>query len=204
MGRLEIEELVPLALANQAGATQVEYALYFWMTDVDLQMATPYPVITQAGDEYVGEGVISKPASVVAGWAAWFKDMPVIGKFARATEIGASAVGKIATLFGFSRPLLLEDVRHFKPRLFGPLAFTEGRDNAYGLTLDPKNEVTIDPCVIGLPGQDSMALGNITAREGVVAFFDWQGADTAGTMLARLPVTPTVVDATDGAVNPSL
>lgn len=147
---------------------------------MDLQVSTPYPLVTQAGDEYIGEGVISKPASTVARWANWLSDVPVIGRFARATEIGANAVSGIASIFGFSKPLMLEDLRHFKPRLFGPFAITEGRDNAYKLTLDPKNEVSIDPSIIGLPAKDSMAFANIISREGLIGDFDWLGEHISG------------------------
>lgn len=34
MGRLYFTEYVPLAMANNAGAANVEYSLYLWMTDV--------------------------------------------------------------------------------------------------------------------------------------------------------------------------
>lgn len=193
MGRLELTELVPLRMANAAGATTVEYSLFLWMTEVELQLPTPYPVIAQS-DEYSGEGVISKPASVLAGWASWFKDVPVIGKFARATEIGANAVSGIASIFGFSRPLQLADVHHFRPRYFGPMANTSGKDLSLKLTQDPKNEVTIDPTVLGLPPVDSMAFANIISREGVIAFFDWNGNQASGTTLARIPVSPAVID----------
>lgn len=203
MGRLICTEFVPLALANAAGATTVEWSLFLWMTDVELTMPTPYPLISQA-DEYTVEGVISKPATWVAGMANKLAGLPVIGRFARATEIGASAVASIASLFGFSRPVMLEDIRHFRPRLYGALAVTEGRDPVAKLTVDPKNEITVDPGTLGLESSDPLAIANITQREGVIGFFDWSGADGSGTTLASFPVTPMVCSGVDGAIVPTV
>lgn len=173
MGRLTLQEIVPLAQANQPGAADVDWSLYLWMTDVQLQMPTPWGPITQAGDEYAGEGVISKPASFVANVASHLSRIPIIGRFARATEIGAGAVSRIASIFGFSRPTQLADLTHFRPRLFGPLAVTEGADLSHKMTLDPKNELTVDPRVVGVEGKDDMALANIITRPGLVGFVNW-------------------------------
>lgn len=98
---------------------------------------------------------------------------------------------------------MLEDMRHFKPRLFSTLAVDEGRDNAYKLTLDPKSEVTIDPSLIGLPSEDSLAIANIVEREGVIAFFDWDGSWLVGHVMAQFPVTPAICDSVPGIVTPT-
>jgi len=95
MGFLILKSMVDLKNVNVSGATgasDVTYSIYAWMEDVEMILPTsseavitpPVRAFTREADEY---GVVSKPASVVANVASKLASVPVIGSYARATEM---------------------------------------------------------------------------------------------------------------------
>ena len=131
-------------------------------------------------------GVISGPASVIASGASLFEDLPIIGPFALATRIGASAVGEIARLFGFSRPR--DDSKPGYPHAAN-YAVSIGEVRAKQLTTDPNQEVTIDASFLGDKG-DSLSFQNTIMRSGYCYRFAWTQSHTSGQALFKLPVSP--------------
>ena len=171
--------------------------VYLWATDVTLTMPTskslpPLPSQSGAmnsGDEY-GQGIISKPASAVAKAAGALKSIPLIRPYARATEIVASGVGDVARLFGYSRPAVITDPVIMKPVPLGNVANVDAADPVNKLTLDSKNEVTIDPRVTGLEGKDEMGVLDYVKRESYLTTFNWTSAAAPGDMLFNCRVAP--------------
>ncbi len=102
----------PLDIAVTGGTTTVTVQTYAWLTDVEL-MGTTCRLSLQ-GDEYI-QGPISSVATSVANAAKALVKTPVIGKFARATELGFRAAGQIASLFGFTNVPVIEPVHGFHP-----------------------------------------------------------------------------------------
>lgn len=152
--------------------------------------------VAHAGDEY-GNGPISKVANSIAIGADALSDVPTIGPFARASSLVAQGVGRLASLFGYSRPTILTNVAPYKPMYLGNLANTDAGDSSQKLTLDSKQEVTIDPRVVGLPSQDEMSIRSIAGRESYWRTFMWGGATgstgntfNAGDRIMNCVVTP--------------
>jgi hypothetical protein len=145
--------------------------VYLWATDVTLTMPTSRDLpalpsqsgVMNSGDEY-GQGIISKPASAIAKAAGMLKSIPLIRPYARATEIVATGVGDVARLFGYSRPAVITDPNIMKPVPLGNVANVDAADTVYKLTLDSKNEVTVDPRVTGLEGRDEMSVVDYVKR----------------------------------------
>lgn len=142
-----------------------------------------------SGDEY-GQGIISKPASAIASVAGMLTKAPIIGPYARATEMAAGAVGRIASLFGYSRPAVLAPAMPYKPTVCGNLANSSGEDSVMRLTLDPKQEVTVDPRVVGLSGDDELDLVSMSTRESFLTSFPWTPDDQAQRTLISMRVHP--------------
>jgi len=153
----------------------------------------------QSQDEY-GQGPVSRIASTVGSVAGALKKIPVIGKFATATEIGAKAIGGIAKLFGFTNVPVIENVMPYKPNAFPPLASTEIGYPVEKLTLDAKNELSIDPGVLGLPSNDELAVSYIAQKESYLTSFNWLGTDAIDTLKFTSLVTPWLLD-NDGVAN---
>jgi hypothetical protein len=200
MGRIDIATLQQLKHANGATDT-VNISVFAWAEDVALSVPTNvgpgqiapgrFDVEPHAGDEY-GEGIISKPASTVARVAGKLKDVPGIGKYARATEIGAQAIGGAASALGFCKPNVVEPTLPYRPSVMGNMANTNVSDNTTKLSVDAKQELTIDPRTVGLGGDDEMSIKSIATRESFLTSFSWPTSAVGETGLWFSAVTPTL------------
>jgi len=191
MGTLDFDSFTILRHASQ-GTTNVTITVWAHAEDVVLTVPTIAGAFTPQADEYQADGVISGPAAVVSNIAGRLRDAPVIGKFAMATEYAAKAVGSIAKLFGFSRPVILDQPTFVRPRPLANLANTNIKDVADRLTLDAKQELTIDPRTVGLGDVDEMSIANIAKRESYFTRFTWLTTDAHETCLFAACVTPRI------------
>lgn len=187
----------------------VTISVYLWASEVTLTMPTSSdlpPLLSQAGkskksnskgksksmnsgDEY-GQGIISKPASAVAKAAGQLAAIPLIAPYARATQIVATGIGDVARLFGFSRPAVITDTVLQKPCPVGNICNVDAADTVFKLTMDSKNEVTIDPRVTGLEACDEMGIVDYVKRESFIASFNWTSEDAPGDLLFNTRVAP--------------
>jgi len=196
MGTLYFRTLNQLKHAN--GATDVVTVTVFaWAEDVSMSVLTSVDQDTlapQSGEieEANKTGMVSGPATSVAKFAAYLKGVPYIGPFALATEIGAGAVASMAKIFGYCRPAITKAPEPFRPQQVSSLALTNVPDNAQKLTVDDKQELTIDPRISGIGPSDPMNIREIAKRESYLTSFSWNIGTAPDTLLwnARLdPVT---------------
>lgn len=145
-------------------------------------------------DEFTRDGLISKPASAIAKAANMLTMVPYIGPYAKATSMVAEKVGGIARLFGYSRPPILTDTQPIVPRFCGNLANTDSPETIYKLTMDSKNELSIDTRTMGLGGTDEMTIQSIASRLTYWRQFDWPESAVSGTLLASMAVQPCCLD----------
>lgn len=191
MGTLNFVTFASFAVAIATAPTSITVKTIAWMTDVEL-MGTTNRLALQA-DEY-GNGAISKPATAVANVAGMLTKIPIIGRFARATEIGANAVSKVAALFGYTNPPNISDVMPIYQMSAPHLATAEISVPYQKLTLDPKTELAIDPTPFGLPNQDELALNYLKKKESFFGSTSWSTNDAEGTQMFNARVTPTLRD----------
>lgn len=188
LGNTRFDVLTPLRSANGVSTAGVTVNVYCWVENVVLSGASAG--YAAQSDEY-GEGCVSKPASWVANIAGRLSDMPIIGPFATATKIGANAVSAIASMFGFTNVPVIDDTIPQHPESFPKLATAEIGFPVEKLTLDPKNELSIDPRIFGLPdGTDELSLIYISGRECWLATSTWSTADTVDTIKFSCLVHP--------------
>jgi len=198
MGELKFINFTTLRSANGASGVGVSVQVYAWAEDIKVAGPT-VGLALQSGDEY-GNGVISAPASAIASGAKWFENIPIIGRFATATRIGASAVSAIASLFGWTNVPVLSNTEPVRPSPFPRLAATDIGYPTEKLTLDSKNELTVDPSVLGLPAIDELAIGNLASRESYLTTAMWDDSDIVDDILFSSRVNPTLYDAESGFV----
>jgi len=178
-------------------AVGVDVTVFAWMEDVELHVTTSVGVAAQsgtssgAGDEY-GTGPVSKLANAVAKASMSVSDVPVIGPYARASSMVAAGVGRLAQLFGFSRPAIIQDISPYKPVYYGNISNTDAGDSTNKLTLDSKQEVTIDPRVAGLSSVDGMTITSIAAHESLIGTFNWTYLDAPNHGLWATRVNPRI------------
>lgn len=144
----------------------------------------------QAGGDEYGTGIISKPASAVAKMMGVLAEIPVIKPFARPSELVASTIGRVAHVFGYSRPAIISDIHRFKNKGTGNLANTDAHEAVVKLTLDSKQELSVDPRTVGLSDVDEMSFDYIKMKEAYLSTINWNESDNSGSELARLSVGP--------------
>lgn len=194
MGKLTFLVLSQLQSATGVTGTGISVNFYAWAEDVVLSGPT-VGLSMQDGDEY-GVGPVSRPASAIANFASRLGDIPIIGPFATATSIGARAVSQIAKLFGYTNVPVIEDQKGVQPRQFPPVATTEIGYPFEKLTIDSKNELTIDHRSVGLEPIDELAISTITRRESYLTSFNWSTSDAHDDKLFTCAVTPQLFDCT--------
>lgn len=196
MGDIIIHGMQNLKHAN--GATDsVTVSVFAWAEEVSLSIPTanePGALSPQAGpmgspDEY-GTGPISRPASMIARAAGALANAPIIGLYAKATQIAANAASSIATAFGYSRPPVLADIQPYRPTYMGNMVNSNVPDSVTKLTYDCKQELSVDPRTMGLGSADEMTLKSIAMRESYLTQFPWAVSSATETLLWNTEVNP--------------
>lgn len=196
MGDITLQSMSPLKHAN--GATDaLVINVFAWAEDVDLSIPTatnPDSITAQmARDEY-GHGAVERTADTVAEVAGVLSFVPGIAPFAMATTMAAGLVGQVAHAFGMSRPTILDDTKPFRPNVMGNMATVNMPDSCTKLTLDAKQETTVDSRVAGLGGADEMAFKSIVTRESYYTQFPWAVSSGLDERLFSTYVEPTIYD----------
>jgi hypothetical protein len=186
LGQVHFDQLAPLTWSNGTLTTDLEIQVYAWMEDMEMAYPTAdaLPVYTpQAGkgkgkrkgntqapksemdEENPNQGLISRPANTVASVAAHLTEVPIIGPFAKATEMGATALAQIAGLFGYSRPRVLDPPTRVYATSAPVMAATDVADNSLPLSVGAKSELTIDPKASGdVVSEDQLTVGAIAGK----------------------------------------
>jgi hypothetical protein len=164
--------------------------VFAWAEDVKFAIPTNFEpgAIQPQADEY-GKKPVSRIAGAVANAASYLTQVPMIGPFARATEIGAQAIGAIATLFGYSSPVMLE-TSIYRPVNVANIATCNVPNESMKLTVDCKQELTLDPRTVGLEGHDELTIKSIAQRESWMVNFPWELGTQQETLLWNHVVDP--------------
>lgn len=195
LGRLYFRSLNSLKHANGA-SDLVTISVFAWAEDVDMSVLTsvdPETILPQSGkeiDEVNAKGIISGPATSIAKIAGAMSGVPYIAPFAQATEMAANTTASIAKMFGYCRPPVTKNPEPFKPYPVSSLALTNTGDGPAKMTIDDKQELSIDPRIAGLGGVDSLNIKEIAKRESYLTTFSWDIGTPPETLLWNARVDP--------------
>lgn len=196
VGQIIVRQLAQLKHSN--GATQpITISVFGWASDVCLAAPTSSAVaglVPQAGESEYNKPTFSNTASAVSKFTSAFKHTPYLGPYAMATSTVASSLGAMAKLFGFARPAILEAPTRMKPTFYSSLAVCDSLDGCEKLTVDSKQEVTVDPSVVGIGLPDEMTIASIASRESYITAFGWSTGAVAGNLLWTTRVTPLIAN----------
>ena len=212
MGEITIKSFTDLQHAN-GGTSNVTITVYAWASDVVLTMPTSANTLSSldytpqsgrmnSGDEY-GKGIISKPASAISHAAGLVTNVPMIAPYARATQMIANGVGELATHWGYSRPPIISDTIRIKPDPTGNMANTDAAEALTKLSLDSKQEITIDSRTVGLDGEDQMDIVRFCKRESYLDTFAMDETKVPDTLLWNCKVTPNLYRTEDREIHPT-
>lgn len=207
MGTLRLCPMTPLQFANSGTGVPITVQVYAWPEDIVISGPTVKAAMQSYSGPYDGEvfecqvqsfmdeygdngGTISAPASAVAKIAGYLEEAPIIGPFATATKMVASGVGSIARFFGFTNVPVIEDVKAVIPTPFPMIASPEIGTQIEKLTLDPKNELTIDPATVGVSLGDELLISNFTQRESYITQFPWAITNAPDDILFSSRINP--------------
>lgn len=163
--------------------------VYAWMENV--QLGTPTGtrlVVTTESDERVVGPVESFSSSVVKV-ANILAEVPFISPFAKASAMIGGIVGRIASLFGWARPSPIREILRTKQQAYSNTAHLIGDDMCDRVVLDPKQELTVDPRVVGVD-YDDMVITDIASRISYLTNFTWDTNDAHMVPFITLPITP--------------
>lgn len=197
LGRMTIRSINALKHANGATDT-VSVSVFAWAEDVSLSVLTSRDTFTlspQSGkedeiDKANKEGIVSGPATTIAKAAGALSMIPQIAPFATATATAATTVAKVAKAFGYCRPTVVKDSEPFKPVPISDLAITNNPDCVRKLTVDSKQELSIDPRIAGLGSADALSIREIAMKESYLTKFSWNIGTAGETMLWNSRVSP--------------
>jgi len=183
MGRLSFINYTTLQSANGAVGSGVTVQVYAWAENVELYGPTMGPAV-QSTDEYVTHSNSLKPSALLAVAGRIIPDA-TISTFATATAAALDTMG-------YTNVPVVDDVMSYRPISCAPLATTEQGFGFEKLTVDNKNELTIDSGCVGLKTEDELNLSNLIQRESYITRATWSTTNAAADILFNSVVTPSM------------
>jgi len=194
MGKLLFESPEVLRRVGGTGGS-VTLQVYAWAEDVHLAGPTT-SLAVQSGigtweiqtDEY--DSKPSQVASAIAEASGALSRTPLIGPLARTTQMVAKAGARFASALGFTNVPNISPVCAYRHLPMGGLSGSDISVPTDKLTIDSKNELSIDPRTVGLGGDDDMDFSVIAKKESYVDSFQWSTSDGVDANLWNGSVTP--------------
>jgi hypothetical protein len=163
--------------------------VWAWFKDIHLAMPTQDDTsfLAPQADEYDKPSVVATSAANMVGH---LRDAPVIGSYARATELALRGAAQIASAFGYSRPTITNDNGRMIIHPAGNLSNVNVVDTATKLAFDAKQEVTVDPTVTGYGNGDCMDIAEIASKRMLINQYDWTFANPTEFQQFIMNITP--------------
>lgn len=175
LGKLYVRTINNIASVSST-PTALSVYIYAWLDDVELGCPTGSQTIitTESGDERE-VGPLEEFSSRAVEISDALSSVPVLSPWARASSMMFSGLGSLAALLGWSVPTVISRPHLIKNMPFQNSAQTIGNDTGFRITLDPKQEVSVDPRSAG-SDHDDMVISEIARRESLLDTFTWTRA----------------------------
>jgi len=193
MGQLQFIWMTPLRSANGVTGEGVTVSVYAWAENVILS-GTTSTLSVQAKSEYKVSNALRQVSSAIAA-AEKFYPNPVIKNLATATEVGAN----VMSACGYSNPPVLEDTVPMRNDPFPDLATDSISYPVKKLSIDPKNELTIDRTAHGLREEDELCLKTFIGHESYLTQVLWAQTAALDTIIYSQTVSPVMYDVDNGS-----
>lgn len=170
-GSLYIVTINQIKATTATPSTPFGY-IYAWIEDVELgtSTGTQIEITTESDERKVGP--VEKFATKSSQFVEHFVNIPYIGKFAQASRIVLSGVAGLSSLFGWSKPSIIAKPMFVKNNGFQNGAHGIGYDTNMRLTLDPEQELDVDPRFVGIE-EDEMSIAHLASIETYLTTFTW-------------------------------
>lgn len=192
MGTFHVHTLNQVRVATTGTSASVN--IQMWMTNVKLgcPTGTVMEVKAEADERVAGPvEVFSTGAHQVA---SALTQVPFLQPFANAAKMAFGAMKILSAYFGWSVPTVIDKPVRMKNEPYQNMANTIGFDTGQRITMDPKQGLSVDSCVVAVQ-EDEMALAHICGISSYISTFMWHVEDVpAGPAIYRLAVTPGLVN----------
>lgn len=197
LGEIILYTIVGLKHVNQdlsVSLNNITITVFAWFEDVELQGPTvknPTGIVIQSGREKeAADKPVSQACTAIAKASKALSTIPIIRPYALAVEMGASLASTIASRFGYSRPLIVQEPCKYIARPTDNTAVTNTTDNSLKLAVDVKQQVTIDPRIVGLDGRDELSIQRIASIDSFLCTFTWPMSSQVNDLLFSSLVSP--------------
>jgi hypothetical protein len=207
LGDLGYVQITPYSpLVAPAGSTIASYTLWVSFEDVELagaanpQMSKPFrakvtprsKALSEKEQEEAGIGPIQTTMRVVAKVSDFVgTSIPFLSEFATPVSWAANIVGGIASVFGWSRPLVLSPAERRKIEIFPYATNMDTADTAAPLSLSSRNTVEVLPGFAG-SDMDEMSIPFLVSIPAFWQSISWTTSATNGTALGFFAMAPNV------------
>lgn len=153
-------------------ATNIFMYIYVYASDVSLFGATGTVGVIETESDERKTGPVQKFATSAIGVSRALESVPTIGIFAKASSMVLGALKGISALYGWSYPVMNLKPSRVKNEPFQNGANLIGFDTGKRITLDPMQELSVDPRVVGVD-DDELVIGSICRRESYFHTYEW-------------------------------
>jgi len=185
-----------IATLNQVKAVTttpsvINVAVSAWFEDVELgaPTASHVEITTEADFDERKVGPIERLSSQAAQVASALMSVPILQPYALASKMMLGGLSRFAALFGWSKPVIDKLPAYVKNEPFRNGANVIGVDTCKRITLDPKQELTVDGRFLG-DGTDEMSISYLADIATYWETFTWQDSDTSLTPIFTAIVNP--------------
>jgi len=198
LGNMYYNVLNSLNHATQgADFSELNISVFAWAEEVQLSVITSRDkdtLIPQSGEIETANksGIVSGPATSIARVANALANIPAITPYAKATELAFNTISKIASSFGYCRPSVTKTADFVRIIPSSSFALTNTPDLSLKLSVDHKQESTVDPRVAGIMEEDMLSIVNIAKRESYIGKCIWADTDITDDMIWNCRVTPCI------------
>lgn len=137
-------------------------------------------------------GIVSGIASKVSSISKELTAVPGIADIAGPVSWVADGVGKVAKMFGFSRPHATESQQPVWINPYKNFNHADQNDHATKMSLNSKQEIQVRD--IGIEGKDEMNLTHILSKPMYYSKMTWNASHEQGRELFYVPITPTIFE----------
>lgn len=167
---------IDIVRACTSSPSSVNIQVYAWMDNVQLgtNTATQMAIPTESGELKVGP--VERIASRVYQVSSSLQGVSWLSPFATAVSLASGAISQIASIFGWSRPIINDNATRVRNIPFTNTAVTIGNSVARKITIDPEQQLTLDAsCVATL--EDELIITSISRKNSYLTTFDWATTD---------------------------
>jgi len=181
--------ITPLMTSLTGGdSVAIPIQCFGWLDNIELKGPTPYSAKLQiAGAE--AKGPITEVSGVIKNVADVLAPLPVVGSVASTVSWVSGAVNKVASIFGWSRPVSGSNA---SPMVNIPgRGFTQfkAEDSSVMLAMANDNEIG-EKHMNFLEDVDEMSFEHMCSRPGLIGSVQWANNAMTNAMIANQSVSP--------------